>query len=292
MQWILQDFDDARALASALDRLGHPHSWHKVVPFTGDLIPAPAIIDPDAVLMFGSYALRHAARRLGVRPGVIELRPFLDEAAWDGHLLNGSEAVVARLANLPAALDADSANGGRRRAEWFVRPVEDGKQIAGRVMSDEAIGALVGRVTALDPDEVPPSALRHDTVMMLCEPRTILREWRLWVVKDRIVTHSLYREGSRVTYRNEIDDDALAFARAMVGANPGYAPAYVMDVCRTPEGMALLETNCINAAGLYAADPLALAAAMGGLGGGGARFASDGAARSEPRDRGDPRSTG
>ena len=48
--------------------------------------------------------------------------------------------------------------------------------------------------------------------------------------------------------------------------NPGYAPAYVMDICRTESGLQLLETNCINAAGFYAADVMTLAAAIDALG--------------------------
>ncbi|WP_277814114.1 ATP-grasp domain-containing protein [Rhodobacter capsulatus] len=48
--------------------------------------------------------------------------------------------------------------------------------------------------------------------------------------------------------------------------NPGYAPAYVMDICSTETGLKLLETNCINAAGFYAADVMKLAAAIDALG--------------------------
>ena len=38
MQWILQQFEDTKKLADALDRLGIPYSWHKVVPFVGELV--------------------------------------------------------------------------------------------------------------------------------------------------------------------------------------------------------------------------------------------------------------
>ena len=41
-------------------------------------------------------------------------------------------------------------------------------------------------------------------------------------------------------------------------ANPDYSPAYVIDVCRTDDGLKMLETNCINAAGFYEADLLKL----------------------------------
>lgn len=55
MQWLLQEFEDAYKLADALDRLDISYTWHKVVPFVGDLIPEPTIHDPDAVGLFGSY---------------------------------------------------------------------------------------------------------------------------------------------------------------------------------------------------------------------------------------------
>ncbi len=76
------------------------------------------------------------------------------------------------------------------------------------------------------------------------------------------ITYSLYKEGRRVVYRPEIDDDALDFARQLVACNPKYAQAYVLDVCRTADGLKMLETNSINAAGFYAADLAALAAAI------------------------------
>jgi hypothetical protein len=38
-----------------------------------------------------------------------------------------------------------------------------------------------------------------------------------------------------------------------------------MDICRTEEGLRLLETNCINAAGFYAADLAKLADTVDGM---------------------------
>ena len=51
MQWLLQDFEDTRKMADALDRLQIPYTWHKVVPFVGDLTPEPVIQDSKAVVM-------------------------------------------------------------------------------------------------------------------------------------------------------------------------------------------------------------------------------------------------
>ncbi|SFY33055.1 protein of unknown function, partial [Paracoccus pantotrophus] len=68
-----------------------------------------------------------------------------------------------------------------------------------------------------------------------------------------------------VTYRHEIDEDALEFAQTLARLNEDYSPAYVMDICRTEEGLRLVETNCINAAGFYAADLMKLAAMIDGM---------------------------
>lgn len=259
MQWILQEFEDTAKLAAALDRLGLPYTWHKVVPFVGELIPEPQVDDPDAVVMFGSYALWRFAQTRGYRPGVFRIRPFVHEAAWRPFLLNGPDALFVALRDVPARLAGDEQ-------AWFVRPVEDSKELAGGVMVADEIVERARKVLALDEADIPNGSLRHDTELMLARPVRILREWRVWIVDEQVVTWSLYKEGRRVVYRPEIDDDAAVFARAMVEANPGYAPAYALDLCRTEEGLRLLETNCINAAGFYAADLVRLAAAVDGLG--------------------------
>lgn len=223
MQWILPDFEDTRKLAAALERLRLPHSWHKVVSFVGELIPEPEVADPDAVVLFGAHSLWRTAEARGWRPGVFRIGPFVHEAPWQPHLLNGPDALLVALRDLPDRL------AGEERA-WFVRPVGDGKEDAGRVQTSAEIAETARRVLALGKDEIPRGSPRHNTEMMLTRPVPIAKEWRLWVVGGEVVTHSLYEEGRRVVYRPEIDDDALAFARDMVGLNPGHAPAHALDV--------------------------------------------------------------
>jgi hypothetical protein len=259
MQWILQSYEDTHKLAEALDRVGIPFSWHKVVPFVGTLEPQPIVENPDAVVMFGAYSMWRTAEEIGYKPGVFRLRPFVGEAAWQPYLLNGPDARLVRLRDIPSAITADDT-------DWFVRPVEDNKEIAGTVMDGTALVSMAEGVLKLEPHEIPLGSLRHDTELMLCEPVRIMKEWSLWAVGGRIVTWSLYKEGARVVYRPEIDDDALEFAQNMVDLNPGYSDAFVIDVCRTADGLFLLETNNINSAGFYAADLAKLVMAIEGLG--------------------------
>jgi len=135
-----------------------------------------------------------------------------------------------------------------------MRPVADSKEEPGRVYTTEDLIALAEKVCRLDINEIPRGALRHDTELMLSKPVKILKEWRLWIVEGKVVTFSLYKEGARVDYRPEIDADALEFGQFLADAHPTYSHAYVMDLCRTPDGLRMIETNSLNAAGLYAAD--------------------------------------
>lgn len=245
-------------MADALDQLEIPYTWHKVVPFVGDLTPAPIITDPNAVVMFGFYTLWRYAQANNLKPGVFKIRPFVHEAPWHPYLLNGADALFLTLRDVPEQLADDGKN-------WFLRPVGDNKEEPGNVKSTGEIIELANKVLALEEHDIPEGSLRHDTEMMLTEPVHILKEWRLWAVRDVIVTFSLYKEGARVVYRHEIDEDALEFAKRLVEANPNYAPAYVIDICRTDDGLKMLETNCINAAGFYEADLLKLASSINEL---------------------------
>ncbi len=118
MQWVLQEFEDTTKFAAVLDRLGIVFTWHKVVPFVGDLLPEPDIPDPDAVVLFGSYTLWRYAEARNLKPGVFRIVPFVHETVWHPYLLNGPDALFLRLRDIPQRLPDD----GR---DWFMRPVED-----------------------------------------------------------------------------------------------------------------------------------------------------------------------
>jgi len=77
MQWLLQNFEDTQKLAGVPDPLGIPFTWHKVVPFVGDLVPEPEVADPNSVVLFGAYTLWRYAEKKDYRPGVFRIEPFV-----------------------------------------------------------------------------------------------------------------------------------------------------------------------------------------------------------------------
>jgi hypothetical protein len=71
MHWILQSNlnpePGMEELVRVLERAGLPFSEHTVLLFTGEI--EPDINPPGKVIVFGSYAIRHVAKRKAWVPG-------------------------------------------------------------------------------------------------------------------------------------------------------------------------------------------------------------------------------
>jgi hypothetical protein len=257
MHWILQEnlFKEKEwdTLLSVLDRFNIPYSVHKVIPFIGELIPAPEPKQKN-VICFGSYSMRHSAREFGWTPGVFDLEPYnfnVQMQHWSDLLLNADAEVVA----FKDAVIMD---------DTFIRPIDDSKHFAGRVYGVDEFVKWQHSVCTLEEDY--GSSLSPNTLIQLCRPKKIYAEYRFWIVDGQIVTQSLYKRGDRVTYSSDVDSRFHSFVNMVLryrkdirgvtmSCTPdGWIPerAFVLDVCETPEGMKIVEINTINAAGFYA----------------------------------------
>lgn len=251
MHWVLQEHDFREpgwnALVETLERLALPHSFHKVVPFVGALLPEPAVAQPHVICM-GSYSMRHAARRYGWKPGVFDLadQDFVRQHEhWGEHLLNAHSRVVPF--------------GDVKLLEpSFLRPVDDTKSFAGRVYEPVAFHEWQRSVLALGDDS---HTLRASSLVQVARPVTIHAEYRCWVVQDRVVTASLYKRGDTVFSSGDVPEQILGYANERARE---WSPheAYVMDIAETPDGLRIIELNTLNAAGFYAADVQKLVMAL------------------------------
>jgi hypothetical protein len=247
VQWILQrGHTDSERLGEVLAAFGLQHSFERMAPFIGDIDPIPQIDNPANTIIFGLHSTRNFARRHGIFPGIIELRPHVEEPVWQDFLLNPLKAtIIAPAAEIVSRLVDDP------RDLFFVRAFDDTKALAGQVLTKEQIEATVSATAFLKKEEFFAESLNPTTELMVSSPVDILAEWRLWIVDDKVATYSRYKLGDTVRWVHAIDEDVIPFADTMIAKNPNYAPAYVMDICRTAEGLKLLETNSINSAGLY-----------------------------------------
>jgi len=98
-------------------------------------------------------------------------------------------------------------------------------------------------------------ALTIDSVVAYASVKTILAEYRLFVVKGQVVTGSQYRRDGQDHFAN-IDNQRhlIKFGQNMVDL---WSPSetFVLDICVDEFGiLKVLETNCLNCSGQYMID--------------------------------------
>lgn len=97
------------------------------------------------------------------------------------------------------------------------------------------------------------SRLHGETQIIAAVSKKIYSEYRFFVVADKIITHSMYKQGYVVNHKNEMDDDVYNFTQKMVNKwSP--ASAYVIDVANTPNGPKVVELNAFGSSGFYKCD--------------------------------------
>jgi hypothetical protein len=245
MHWVLQEnlFNEKQYLTvvETLERFGFPYSVHKVIPFVGELVPELKL-DHKNVICIGSYSLRHCAKKYGWVPGVFDLfdQDFEKQRQhWGQYMLN-YDSTVSRFGDaiLP-------------QQEMFVRPVNDSKHFSGHVFNKTEFEDWQRRVRDLHEDT--GSGLTPDTLVQVAEATMIYSEYRFWIVKNEIVTKSMYKRGDRVIYSPEVDDRFTEFVSKRISE---WSPheTFVIDVCDTSDGIKIIEINTLNSSGFYEAD--------------------------------------
>ena len=268
MHWVLQDnlFNEKayQILVDTLARFDIPYSIHKVIPFVGELTPAPGQLIPCVaeefqscmceygtkgcrinhknVICMGSYSLRHAAAKAGWTPGVFDLEPFNFEQQlqhWGTHMLN-HDAVVSDFEQ--AIVLAFS----------FLRPIEDSKVFAGAMFEPEEFLEWQRKVCVLEEDF--GTSLTGKTKIQVCSAKKIYAEYRFWIVRGEIVSASMYKQGDKIMYSDRVDGVYFDYVRARIAEwSPHHA--FVIDVCALPEDeIKIVEINTLNSCGFYACD--------------------------------------
>lgn len=239
MHWVLQENLHQEpgypSLVLALERAQVPFSQHKVVPFSGDLIPD---ISPEGpVIAMGTYSLCRTAKRKGWKPGVFDVGsiPWKEQVeAWGINLLN-VDGIITTFGEAAPTIDP-----------FFMRPLADTKEFAGTIMFCDELLEWQHKVRDLGMD--CGDGLRANTPVLWAWPKGIDEEYRLWIVGGKVITASRYRPISRT-----VPAEAIVFGQRMADIwHP--LPAFVMDVCHSKGIWWIVEINTLNASGFYAAE--------------------------------------
>lgn len=244
MKWIVQEnmfnenaYDE---FIDVLKNYDQDVSLHKVVPFIGELLPE-AIVEDKKAICFGSYSMRHAAKKFSWAPGVFDLEPFdfnVQLENWGDRMLN-ARAIVT---NFEDAIVNTAA---------FIRPILDSKSFAGRVFEPEEFKEWQRKIAVLEEDF--GDSVNKNTLIQVCPLQKIFSEYRVWVVDGRIVTASLYKRGDKVVYSDQVDERFLNYAQECINIWKPH-DAFVIDVCEVEDGYRIVEINTLNACGFYKAD--------------------------------------
>ena len=252
MHWILQEnmFQESEWLniIQTLEKLELPFSVHKVVPFVGELDPA-ANLNTQNVICMGSYSMRHFAQQNGWYPGVFDLfeQNFeVQKQHWGELMLNFDSQVV------PFA-------HAKFEGTAFIRPIDDSKNFAGRLIDSDEMAVWQEQVVALGENQ--SNGLDANTLIQVSSNKKIFAEYRYWIVNGEIVTKSLYKQGNRVVYSPVVDERFDVFVNEAIAVWQPHE-AFVIDVCDTSEGIKIVEINTINSAGFYAGDMSKLVVAL------------------------------
>ena len=213
-----------------------------ILPFSSDL---PDFDRNKKSIFYGSTSfLKLVGEDPGLKDGLFfDAQSFSMEnyiRRWGKHMLN-AEATVTSFRDL---LDMEYEPGKM----LFIRPDDDSKSFAGEVIEFGEIRDWFGKLRAVE-----NAGLSPDTRIVVSEPYNIASEWRLWVVKKKVVAASRYREYFRLSKSRGCPEEVVRYAEERCSE---YTPeeVFVMDICRSGDSYYIVECNCMNGAGFYNAD--------------------------------------
>ncbi len=92
-----------------------------------------------------------------------------------------------------------------------------------------------------------------ESTIVVSEPYNIQNEWRLWIVKEKVVAASKYREYFKLKKEEGCPSDVVSFAEDRCKQ---YTPhdVFVMDICLSGDEYFIVECGCMNGAGFYKAN--------------------------------------
>lgn len=250
MYWVIQDSfystDGHSRLLAALERLEIPHKVVKLSPQAMTI--APDVNPEGPVWVCGSSTMCRLAARRGWTPGSFLNDNFRFEVWGERYrqIILNSDATLFKIRDIPSDY-----------AEFFIRAPDDSKVVPGRTWKWGEFAAWRDALAA----EAKAFGPTLDSVVVVAKAKTIHYERRYFVLDGELVASSQYRAGGRAEFSAYPDEEADAFvSRAINDFSP--ARAFVLDVAGTPEGLRVVEINCINSAAFYACDVPKLVAAI------------------------------
>jgi hypothetical protein len=164
----------------------------------------------------------------------INIRNFFTntpEKMWSNPIFMGS------LKDIPALEDK----------EYFLRPLIDNKWFAGTVLKYSDLVDWIIKLKNIDID--------MNTEILIADILYPRKEYRMFYVKNEIVTTSQYRENMETFVKNGSPIECQNFALDFIEKNKDVLPnSFVIDVAQSEDKIGIIEINSINNSGFYGVD--------------------------------------
>jgi len=249
MQWLVQRSiynkdDKVMKLVENLDKLNTPYFLAQAIPFSEDGIIYENEKQPDPSLpcfTYGSYTLAHISKKY-FKPGA-----FISERLTMGYLL---ENYRSELFN--PDMQIVKFKDAKFNEPSFIRPNLDSKSFVGGVMTPKEFIQWQAQINILA-EGLCYARITPETEIIIAKEKPIHQEIRFFIVNDKIATYSQYKLGGELNTSGTVDQYVLDYVNDMI-KQVEIEKAYCFDIAVTDGVPKILETNCINASGLYALD--------------------------------------
>jgi len=227
-------------------------------PFTTEIMGLEDADLTGPVMAYGSTKLVKLVSELGLRPGVFFDYSTFNAMAW-------SKGLGDRMANYFTfhqirTLCDDRLHGRAVNVPLFIRPVMDLKLFSGSLKPE---GVSIQEFFADKFHGVPYDDYKN-VMVAVSSPKVIDAEWRCFVVNRKFVTGSQYRINGELKPNPSVPDGIEEFVNDIADIWLPHDHC-VIDVAMIDGGLCVMEFNCINASGLYAADVEKLVDALNSL---------------------------
>jgi hypothetical protein len=264
VSWLFEadplDVDETQRMRAAVSDLGLKHKEiNRIQLFSGLGDPYPDTED-SCVFFFGSLQIaRKILRDKKWNPGVfLTLENYLCQAYYphmEPFLFNTPYSLLPLDEMLATRHALDRQFGGHGCI--FVRPDSGFKTFTGEVFEVETIQADFHGLQDF-------SYLPGSTLVLVSSPKNIKREYRMFVVDDRVVAGSAYRRNRKLAMDPKVPEEVYAFTRTVL-AETTYRPdpAWVIDICEDDGGkLWVLEIGSISCCGIYSANAKSIVKAL------------------------------
>ena len=248
VNWLVQsnfiDYRQVSEICDAVRKTGARLLEAVIIPFSDELGNTLPDDVEGTIIPYGSTSLT----KMGARKGWKGC--FFDEAIFrmdvfdlmmGACMLNSDQMIMSVRESMAWAegLPSDEVR--------FIRPVKDLKEFNGTVTTVAEIAKWMSSVDSGN------FSFDENVMVSISMPKKIYREVRWFVVDGKVVSGSQYKLGGQLLTAPIWKDDEIDTAQMMADMWLPH-PCCVMDLADTPDGLKVVEYNCLNGSGFYAND--------------------------------------